>query len=115
MAGQHMTASRSNCIIETWRNYRALKRAGARVALFGRESDIDKKKLIHVGWAVYDPVLQVYRPSSYRPIVIERDLPFWQWWRRWLFVGQVQHHDDPPPPGPDAGRSDAAKPGACAD
>jgi hypothetical protein len=88
---------RSNCILVAWRQYRQLRRSGARVALFIRPSDVDKPGLFHVGWQVYDPVLKVYRPSSYRPVVFERNLPLHALWRRWRFRGRVVAGDDPPP------------------
>lgn len=91
---------RSNCILVAWRQFRKLRRSGARVSLFIRPSDVDKPGLFHVGWAIYDPALKAYRPSSFRPVSIERNLPLHKLWRRWRFVGRVVDHDDPPPPPP---------------
>lgn len=88
---------RSNCVIEAIRHYRDLRRQGARVAIFIRPSDVDKRCLFHVGWQVYDQALKVYRPTSFRPLVLERKLPRHKLWRRWVFVGRVVEHDDPPP------------------
>lgn len=87
----------SNCVIEAIRAYRQLRRQGQRVVLTLRPTDADDPLVMHVGWAVYDPVAQVYRPASFRPVDFERSVPVWKKPARLLFKGLVVEHDDPPP------------------
>lgn len=83
----------SNCVIETWRHRRALRRAGMESYSVKRPSRFAWSPF-HQGWGVLDKSTGQIRFFSFKP-VDGRDVPWYMAWTRLLFKGRVVEGDAP--------------------
>jgi hypothetical protein len=85
---------RSNCIIETWRARRRLKKQGIESYRLSRDSRFNFSPF-HMGWGVLDSSTGQIRMFSFKPVGKGVDVPWYLAPTRLIFKGRIVEGDAP--------------------